>query len=50
MEADEQVLPPVVMESPVYRPLSIKSTEKTLLAKWDLIEEKAGLEIKLLID
>ena len=34
------------MESPEYRPLSVKSTEMTLLAKWDLVEEKAGLECR----
>ena len=31
-----------MVESPEYRPLSIKSSEMTLLAKWELVEEKAG--------
>ena len=42
LEGEEGPVLPALVESPEYRPLSIKSSEMTLLAKWELVEEKAG--------
>ncbi|KAL5268638.1 hypothetical protein ACHWQZ_G002477 [Mnemiopsis leidyi] len=43
LEGEEGPVLPALVESPEYRPLSIKSSEMTLLAKWELVEEKAGI-------